>query len=282
MRNEMNTHLRSVVSWRDYRIDPRYFILAFLSSFAIAGQVYLGFFQKWDAVFAAVVCTTGTEIILNRLKNKTWVFPLSALITGIGISLLLSSNQLWPYALTAVIAIALKYAIRFKGGHIFNPNNVAMVIMLYSLPQYAVSTPKQWTNGIGVMILILCLGIVVCYIANRLDAVLAFLGSFTLFAFVRHFFFGAPLFAALGPLMGASLQLFAFFMITDPKSTPATRSARIAFAFFVALLDAVFRINRIPNPQFYALFLVCLALIIPYRLWASRKTAPEPGLTASS
>ncbi|MFB7814442.1 RnfABCDGE type electron transport complex subunit D [Paenibacillus chitinolyticus] len=282
MRNETNTHLRSVVSWRDYLIDPRYFILVFLSSFAIAGQVYLGFFQKWDAVLVAVVCCTGTEIILNRLKNKTWMFPLSALITGIGISLLLSSNQLWPYALTAVIAISLKYAIRFKGGHIFNPNNVAMVIMLYSLPQYAVSTPKQWTNGIGVMILILCLGIVVCYIANRLDAVLAFLGSFTLFAFVRHFFFGAPLFAALGPLMGASLQLFAFFMITDPKSTPATRSARIAFAFFVALLDAVFRINRIPNPQFYALFLVCLALIIPYRLWASRKTEPEQGLTANS
>ncbi|MGE6228883.1 RnfABCDGE type electron transport complex subunit D [Paenibacillus chitinolyticus] len=281
MRNEMNTHLRSVVSWRDYRIDPRYFILVFLSSFAIAGQVYLGFFQKWDAVLAAVLCCTGTEIILNRLKNKTWIFPLSALITGIGISLLLSSNQLWPYALTAVIAISLKYAIRFKGGHIFNPNNVAMVIMLYSLPQYAVSTPKQWTNGIGVMILILCLGIVVCYIANRLDAVLAFLGSFTLFAFVRHFFFGAPLFAALGPLMGASLQLFAFFMITDPKSTPATRSARIAFAFFVALLDAVFRINRIPNPQFYALFLVCLALIIPYRLWASRKTESKPELTAT-
>lgn len=282
MRNELNTHPRSVVSWRDYRIDPRYFILAFLSSFAIAGQVYLGFFQKWDAVLVSVFCTMGTEIALNRLRNKTWMFPLSALITGIGVSLLLSSNQLWPYALTAVIAIALKYAIRFKGGHIFNPNNVAMVIMLYSLPQYAVSTPKQWTNGIGIMIVILSLGIVVCYIANRLDAVLAFLGSFTLFAFVRHFFFGAPLFAALGPLMGASLQLFAFFMITDPKSTPATRSARIAFAFCVALLDAVFRINRIPNPQFYALFLVCLVLIIPYRLWAARKTVPEPGLTASS
>ncbi|MVO98895.1 RnfABCDGE type electron transport complex subunit D [Paenibacillus lutrae] len=271
MRNELRTDLRPVVSWRDYRLDPRYFILLFLSSFAIAGQVYLGFFQKWDAVLISVACTTITELILCRCTTKTWQFPLSAVITGIGISLLLSSNLLWPYALASFLAIALKYMIRFKGGHVFNPNNVAMVLMLFFLPQYAVSTPKQWTNGIGVMLTILCLGILVCYMANRLDSVLAFLGSFTLFALVRHFLFGAPLLAALGPLMGASLQLFAFFMITDPKSTPSTRKARILFAFLVALLDAVFRINRIANPQFYALFLVCLILVIPYRIWASRQ-----------
>ncbi|WP_068776363.1 RnfABCDGE type electron transport complex subunit D [Paenibacillus sp. FJAT-26967] len=271
MRNEIRTDLRPVVSWRDYRLDPRYFILLFLGSFAIAGQVYLGFFQKWDAILVSVACTMITELILCRCTAKTWRFPLSAVITGIGISLLLSSNLLWPYALASFLAISLKYMIRFKGGHVFNPNNVAMVLMLFFLPQYAVSTPKQWTNGIGIMLVILCLGILVCYMANRLDSVLAFLGSFTLFALVRHFLFGAPLLAALGPLMGASLQLFAFFMITDPKSTPSTRKARILFAFLVALLDAVFRINRIANPQFYALFLVCLVLVIPYRIWASRQ-----------
>jgi len=275
MRNETETRFRSVISWQDYKIDPRYFILAFLSSFAIAGQMYLGFFQKWDAVIASVLCATLTEVILCKLRLKVWRFPLSAVITGIGISLLLSSNVTWAYALTAVIAISLKYAIRFKGAHIFNPNNAAMVIMLLGLPQYAVSTPKQWTNGIEIMVAILFLGIVVCYIANRLDSVLTFLGSFAFFALIRHFAFGVPIFAALGPLMGASLQLFAFFMITDPKTTPTTRTGRIVFAFLVAMVDAVFRVNRVPNPQFYALFIVCLAAIVPYRIWASRKQALE-------
>ncbi|MBU7316733.1 RnfABCDGE type electron transport complex subunit D [Paenibacillus oleatilyticus] len=278
MRNELSTKLRTVVSWSDYKIDPRYFVLLFLSSFAVAGQVYLGFFQKWDAVIVSVIASAGTELVLYRLKRGTWQFPLSAVITGIGVSLLLSSHVVWAYALTSFLAIVIKYAIRFKGGHIFNPNNVAMVIMLFMLPEFAVSTPKQWTNGLPVMAAILALGIVVCYIANRLDSVLTFLGSFTLFALIRHFYFGAPLYAALGPLLGASLQLFSFFMITDPKSSPTTCKGRMLFAFSVAALDAVFRINRIPNPQFYALFVVCLLMLIPYRLWAERKVKAEAAI----
>lgn len=145
-----------------------------------------------------------------------------------------------------------------------------MVIMLIALPQFAVSTPKQWTNGFGIMLFIMLLGLIVCYLANRLDSVLTFLGSFALFGLMRHYFFGAPLYAALGPLMGASLQLFCFFMITDPKSSPSTRRGRIIFAFAVAAIDAFFRIQRIPNPQFYALFLVCLLVVVPHRLWMSK------------
>ncbi|MCM3129661.1 RnfABCDGE type electron transport complex subunit D [Paenibacillus provencensis] len=271
MRNEVRTKLRPIVHWDDYKLDPRYFILVFLSLFAILGQVYLGFFQRWEAVFISISCTMLTELFLSRWRTGTWSFPLSGLITGIGVSLLLSSNVLWIYAVTAVMSISLKYVLRFKGGHIFNPNNASMVLVLVLLPQYAVSTPKQWTNGIEIMLLILILGILVCYVANRLDSVLTFIGSFTIFAFLRHLLYGAPLFAALGPLMGAGLQLFAFFMMTDPKSTPTTRKARILFAFLVALMDAVYRIQRIPNPQFYALFTISLLFIIPYRYWISRK-----------
>lgn len=271
MRNEVQNQLRTIVKWEDYKVDPRYFIVVFLALFATVGQIYLGFFQKWETVFISIAFTTGTELLLHRLKKGVWAFPLSGLITGIGISLLLSSNVLWIYAVTAVISMVLKYTLRFKGAHIFNPNNVAMVVVLLLLPQYAVSTPKQWTNGIEVMFMIMILGILVCYIANRLDSVLTFLGSFTLFAFIRHFVFGAPLFAALGPLMGAGLQLFAFFMMTDPKSTPTTRTSRIIFAFLVAVMDAIFRVYRVPNPQFYALFVICLLFLIPYRSWVSRK-----------
>lgn len=280
MFNEREKRLRPVMSWRDYRIDPRYFILLFLASFAIAGQVYLGFFQRWDAIMVAIGFSTATELVLSRLKHKEWILPISGVITGLGVSLLLSSHMLWPYALTAILSISLKYVIRYKGANIFNPNNLAMVIVLYFLPQYAVSTPKQWSNGIEVMVIILILGIVVCYLANRLDAVLAFMGGFAFFAWIRHELFGAPLFAAFGPMMGASLQLFAFFMITDPKSTPTTRRARIIFALLVALADAIFRINRIPNPQFYALFLVCLFMVVPYRIWISRKIDKEQHLAA--
>lgn len=271
MKIENNKTLKPVISWTDYKIDPRYFILFFLFTFVCAGQFYLGFFQKWDAVIISVATTVITEMIIVKFLYNKFAFPLSAFITGLGISLLLSSHILAMYALTAFLAIVLKFSIRFKGGHVFNPNNLSMVLVLFILPSYAVSTPKQWTNGFLIMAVVLILGIVACYMAGRLDIVLSFLVGFLLMALIRHFVFGAPLLAALGPLMGASLQLFSFFMITDPKSTPTTRKARIIFGLLVALVDAIFRINAVPNPQFYALFIISALSIIPFRLWVTRE-----------
>jgi Na+-translocating ferredoxin:NAD+ oxidoreductase RnfD subunit len=253
------------------KIDPRYFVLLFLTTFVIAGQTYLGFLQKWDAIFSSVISAVAAELILSRLVYRKWRFPLSAVISGLGISLLISSTFTWPYVLTSVLAIGCKYFIRYKDNHIFNPNNIALVFMLLFLPQYAVSTPKQWSNGFEVMAVILLLGALAAYMANRLDTVIAFAASFVLFAIGRHLFFDQPLLWALGPAMGASFQLFTFFMITDPKTTPPTRQARILFAVAIALVDAVFRIESITNSQFYSAFLVTLLLGIPYRLLRSRK-----------
>ncbi|MFE6796893.1 RnfABCDGE type electron transport complex subunit D [Paenibacillus chitinolyticus] len=256
--------------------DPRLYILAFLLSFVAAGQLFLGFFQRWDSFFASVFTAVALEFVLVGLLKKKWAFPLSALITGIGISLLLSSYAVWPYVLTAVLAVTIKQFVRLRGAHIFNPNNVAMVIMLIALPAYAVSTPKQWTNGIEVMSLIMILGLFAAYKAKRLDSVLAFIGGFTFFAAIRVGFFGEPALYAFGPMMGASFQLFSFFMITDPKTTPPTRKARILFAFLIAFTDAWLRVNQITNSQFYASFLVTLLLGVPYRLLA--KKAGETGI----
>lgn len=196
--------------WKDYKIDPRYFIILFLGAFVATGQIYLGFYQKWDVVIVSVLSTIITELIIVRLKYKKWTFPLSAFITGLGVSLLLSSNLLIVYSATAVLSICLKFFLRFKGAHVFNPNNLGVVIMLVLLPQYAVSTPKQWTNGYTIMVLIMLLGFVVVFIAKRLDVVLTYLSGYVIFSLCRHFLLGTPLFLALGPLLGASLQLFTF------------------------------------------------------------------------
>ncbi|MDM5335764.1 RnfABCDGE type electron transport complex subunit D [Fictibacillus enclensis] len=265
------TSKSGVTSWSDYKVDPRYFLLLFLALFFTAGQIYLGFFQTLDTMIVSVTCTTVTELVLVRLLYKKWKFPLSAVISGLGISLLLSSNALWPYALAAFLAMFFKFFIRFQGGHVFNPNNLALVIVLFFLPEFAVSTPKQWTNGLGVMVAILILGLFVSYLANRHDTALSFLFGFFIFGLIRHFFFEEPLWIAIGPIMGASLQLFSFYMITDPKTTPQSRKARIIFAIMVALIDAIFRNFSITNSQFYASFIISLLFTIPYRYYTKQK-----------
>lgn len=253
------------------KLDPRYYILLFLCCFVFAGQFFLGFFQKWDAVFASILSTVLTELLLVRFLYKQWKFPLSALITGLGISLLLSSHLLWPYILTSVLAIFIKFMVRYKGSHIFNPNNAAMVFMLFFLPQYAVSTPKQWSNGFEIMLLVLLLGFIAVYVANRIDTVLAFISGFVAFAFVRHLLFDQPLLWTLGPMLGAAFQLFVFFMITDPKTTPSTRKMRVIVGVAIAFADAILRVLEITNSQFYAAFLITLLLGLPYKLVTSKK-----------
>jgi Na+-translocating ferredoxin:NAD+ oxidoreductase RnfD subunit len=252
-------------------LDARYFILVFLVSFVAAGQLFLGFFQRWDSFFACVVSAMGAELLLARWLHRKWMFPLSALISGIGLSLLLSSYALWPYVLAALLAIGIKYAVRIGGSHIFNPNNIAIVLVLYLLPQYVVSTPKQWTNGIAVMVIILCLGIVAAAVAKRLDTVAAFAAGYVLFAWLRHWLFGEPLFYSFGPMMGAAFQLFTFFMITDPKTTPPDSRARIAAALLIALIDSLFRLASVTNSLFYASFVVALCFGLPYRVIRSRR-----------
>jgi Na+-translocating ferredoxin:NAD+ oxidoreductase RnfD subunit len=255
------------MAWcRRLKQDPRITILIFLSSFVLAGQFYLGFFQRWDSIIVAVSVAIISEMVLVRWFRHKWMFPLSAIITGLGISLLLSSHKLWPYAMTAGLAIILKHLIQYKGKHIFNPNNLAMVIMLIALPQYAVSTPKQWTNGFDVMVFILILGCIAAFQAKRLDTVISFVMGFIGFAWLRYIFFDEPILFALGPILGASFQLFTFFMITDPKTTPSSVKARIVIGIVIALFDAIMRVNDVTNSLFYSSFLAALFIGVPIRI----------------
>lgn len=261
----MNT-LRSALN------DPRYYILLFLASFTLAGQLYLGFFQNWKDIGASVITAVVLEFLIVGIRYKSWKFPLSALITGLGIGLLLSSHKVWPYIVTSLLAIVFKHTVRIRGNHVFNPNNIAMVVMLFFVPGFAVSTPKQWTNGIEVMTILLLFGCIAAYKANRLDTVLAFVGGYALFAAVRHWGFDEPYFYAFGPMLGAAFQLFTFFMITDPKTTPPLRSQRIGFGVTIALIDAILRLCAVNHSLFYASFLVTLLLGLPLRL-KSRNSA---------
>ena len=56
--------------------------------------------------------------------------------------------------------------------------------------------------------------------------------------FGRAFYLGDPMTIPMHQLQSGALLVFAFFMITDPRSTPDSRLARILFAFAVAAFAA--------------------------------------------
>ena len=63
----------------------------------------------------------------------------------------------------------------------------------------------------------------------------AFLGFYALLVVGRAVWLGDPLTIPLHHLQSGALLLFAFFMISDPKTTPDSRAGRVLFATLVAL-----------------------------------------------
>jgi Na+-translocating ferredoxin:NAD+ oxidoreductase RnfD subunit len=65
---------------------------------------------------------------------------------------------------------------------------------------------------------------------------------FIVFAVLRYFMVGGPLFAELAPITGPMYQLFVFFMVTDPRTTVSTRRGRMIVVAIVALVETLIRL----------------------------------------
>jgi Na+-transporting NADH:ubiquinone oxidoreductase subunit NqrB len=193
-----------------------------------------------------------TAISAQALCSRIWQVrfdPKSAAISGLSLCLLLRSNSIvWPL-LAAAIAVGSKFIIRWRGKHIFNPTNIAIVVLLMITPNIWVS-PGQWGNVAFFGFLITCLGGLVVNRAARSDVTYAFIVAWSAILIGRSLWLGEPMSIPIHRLENGALLLFTFFMISDPKTTPDSRVGRILFALMVALGGAyiqfkLFRTNGI-------------------------------------
>jgi Na+-transporting NADH:ubiquinone oxidoreductase subunit NqrB len=218
--------------------DPRILQIAFLGSFLLAGLTFLDFdLRVWQPpLILATAC--ATQWAMTGLYRAPDVGYRSAIISALGLSLLLRSDVLWVPPLAAFIAIAAKFVIRVRGKHVFNPTNLGLAACLFITP-HAWSSPSQWGENSGLAAWFAIFGLSVAHRAFRSDVSLAFLGSWVLLKAARVFYLGQRPDVLLHQLNVGSLILFTFFMISDPKTTPDRRSARIIFAAAVAGLAFV-------------------------------------------
>jgi Na+-transporting NADH:ubiquinone oxidoreductase subunit NqrB len=158
----------------------------------------------------------------------------SAWISGLSLCLLLRVDQWWLAPLAAAIAVGSKFALRWNGKHIFNPTNFGIVAMLAGGADVWVSS-GQWGSTVFFAFLIACAGRFVVHRASRADVTIAFLATYASLLFGRAVAVHDPLSIPLHRLESGALLLFAFFMISDPRTTPDRRAGRVIFALLVAL-----------------------------------------------
>jgi Na+-transporting NADH:ubiquinone oxidoreductase subunit NqrB len=265
------------------RVDPRAYQIAALAGLLAYGMAGLTFEVSIARVALLLTTALATQYVGGRLAGLPGFDPRSALISGLSLCLLLRTNSEALAALTAVVTIASKFALRWNGKHFFNPTNFGLVAMILATQAVWVS-PGQWGSAAFLGFLVACLGGMVVNRAARSDVTLAFLASYGALLFLRAGWLGDPMSIPLHQLESGALLIFAFFMISDPKTTPDSRAGRVLFAILVAAGAAFvqFRLYR-PNGLLWSLAALSPAVALIDRLfpgcryqWTGRARIPAP------
>jgi enediyne biosynthesis protein E5 len=263
-------------------VDPRLYQIGTLAALLVYGMGWLEFDITPVRVALILATALGTQKICDRLSGSTAPFAStsrSALISGLSLCLLLRSNDHVLACLAAIITIAGKFLIRIRGKHVFNPTNGGIVAMLLLTGQVWVS-PGQWGTPAFFAFLMACVGSLVVTRAARSDVTVAFIASYAALVVGRSIYLGEPLTIPLHRLESGAFLLFSFFMISDPKTTPDSRTGRILFAALVAATAwyVQFRLFR-TNGLLWSLAIWSMAVPILDRLLPAARydwTRPRP------
>jgi enediyne biosynthesis protein E5 len=223
------------VSRRFFR-TPKGLALLALGLLALLAAWGQGFVAVAPVIFGAVIpAMVADALVLRRLK-KRWMFPSGALLTGLIVAMILSPREpSYVAAITSLIGVLSKYVVRVRTANVFNPAALALVATFYIF-----NTAQSWWGALPeisplALAVLFATGVFITYRVNKIPAVLAFLGGYYLLATITAFTGGATGVSELyrAPDLHAALY-FAFFMVTDPPTSPPKHRDQIVFGAIVA------------------------------------------------
>ncbi|MGF1933907.1 MAG: RnfABCDGE type electron transport complex subunit D [Nostoc sp. ChiQUE02] len=272
--------------------DIRDYQILFLGLFLVLGIGTRDWTLRPELIGVAIATCLATQWILSlvishwslannkgQMTNDKKQMPnlRSALITSLGLSLLLRADHWTTMAIAAAIAIASKFIFQVGDKHFFNPANFGIISALILTPDAWVS-PGQWGEEWWYGLLFLGTGGMILQRVGRWDTTAAFLGSYSLLEAIRNFWLGWTWDVYWHRLMSGSLLLFALFMITDPRSIPNSRIGRVVWAVCIAGLTFILRnYFFVSTAVFWALFALAPLSILLDILWLAPRFAWREG-----
>ena len=239
------------------RRDARLHTAAVILSIHLIGITALGFRVSVPQIVMAIVTAAVIDVAMTLRATGKLVWPASGMLTGSGVALILrlvgtDSGDYWSwagwhwFALVAGASVLTKYFIRFRGTHIFNPSNVGLVVAFVVLGSGVVEPLDFWWAPLGpamvlAYVLIIGGGVLITRRLSLLEMAAVFWGVLAAGLGVLAWS-GHCMTAAWSPtpvcgdrfwtvlVSSPEILIFLFFMITDPKTIPIGRAARVAFA----------------------------------------------------
>lgn len=247
--------------------DTRDYQILFLSLFLILGIGSRDWTLRLDLIAVVIATCLLSQWAFGTAFGQQTISIRSALITSLGLSLLLRTDHWTTMVLAATTAIASKFIFKFGDKHFFNPANFGIIAALI-LTRDAWVSPGQWGEDWWYGLLFAGCGGMVLKRVGRWDTTAAFLGAYAILEAIRNTWLGWTWDVYCHRLMSGSLLLFALFMVTDPRSIPNARSARIIWAVCIAIVTFVLRnYFYLSTAVFWALFFLAPITILLDICW---------------
>ena len=246
--------------------DPRIHLSVTILTIITIGMAWLDFKLSIPHVLVSLAACGALELAHVYRTKGIIAWPASAFQTATSTALLLRitgfeagdwwSFEGWYYfAGVSVAGVLTKYYLRYQGRHIFNPSNIALVVAFLVFGSDRLEPLDYWWAPFGwamfaAYAVIIVGGIFICRQLRLIEMGIAFYLTFIA---------GVAVLALLGqsittrwsltPISGTHFWwilatspetfIFLYFMITDPRTSPAGRGGRIVFGCAVGVMSTV-------------------------------------------
>ena len=194
-----------------------------------------------DLVSACAIAAL-IDVVILRARKGAWEYPSGAVLTGLIIAMVLSPREPWYIAGgAAALAVVSKYIARTRSANVFNPAALALVAA-----SHVTGAGQSWWGALPdasplAWIALFATGLFICERVNKIPLVLAFLGVylalFTATAYAGQARQVAEIYRT--PDIQAALY-FAFFILTDPPTSPVRHGNQIVCGVIVAIASYAF------------------------------------------
>ncbi|OLC99040.1 MAG: hypothetical protein AUH86_03355 [Acidobacteria bacterium 13_1_40CM_4_58_4] len=222
--------------WRFFQ-TPKGLLIIVLVILAALAAPREGIALVAPGLLAAVMVAGAIDVLVLRRIQVAWEFPSGAVLTGLIVAMVLTPHEPWYVAAcTSAVAIAGKHIARTRSANIFNPAALALVATFYIF-----NTGQSWWGALPqitplALVVLVATGAFIADRVNKIPLVLVFLGTyfglFTLTTFLGDPGKIAEIFRA--PDLHAVL-FFAFFILTDPPTSPVRYPDQLVCGVLVAL-----------------------------------------------
>jgi len=197
---------------------------------------------------SAVVLASATasaaivDALILRWRRRAWEYPSGAVLTGMIIAMVLSPQEP-PYVavLASAIAIVSKYVVRTRTANVFNPAALGLVLVAH-----AFGAGESWWGALPdapamTWLVLAATGLFIADRVNKLPFVLAFAGVYYALFTATAFLGDARAVAEVYRTPDVqALMYFAFFILTDPPTSPVKYEPQILCGIAVAVVSYSF------------------------------------------